>query len=311
MHEPTAPIRYLSSSQVRSLLPGIDDQLGLVRQAYRAVRRGDCQTPSLPELTPRPDGFTHALPAYIPDGDISSIKWVCGNSGNRGRGLPYISGLIVISDSATGRPVAVLDAAMITVARTAAASAVCVEAFARDEWSTVAIIGHGLQSRAHIEALSALNPEATFKVFSRRSPDPGGGLEPAPDPRSAAEGADVLVTGIPLEAKLDPQVSFDWLTPAALVLPLDDHASLAADVANRASTFLVDSLDDFAVRQRHGIFADWREPDGSVPESILGGRTTEGVTVCANQGIGVLDAVFAQFVVDAAERADAGALLDR
>jgi len=73
----------------------------------------------------------------------------------------------------------------------------------------------------------------------------------------------------------------------------------------------VDDLDDYHLRQLVGRFPGWREPDGAVGEAIQVGREVRGVIVCANQGMGLFDAVFARAVLDAAERDSAGVLLDR
>jgi alanine dehydrogenase len=305
------PLRYLSGSAVERQLPEIDKQLELVRSAYRALREGACETPATPEVAPRPGGFAHALPAYVSDGDITSVKWISGDSSNRERGLPYLSGLIIVNESETGLPIAILDASAITAARTAAASAVCVEAFG-GEWSRVAIIGYGVQAEAHIKALSSLNPEATFAVFSRRPLESEETrISFTGEARVAIDGADVVVTGMPLEVKLQPQIEFSWLGPRALVLPLDDDASLDASVANDCQAFFVDDLDDYRARQEANIFAGWRAPDRTIADVILDRAGTEGVVVCANQGMGVLDAVFARHVVDAADIAGAGTLLER
>jgi ornithine cyclodeaminase/alanine dehydrogenase len=312
LETPQTPIRYLPRSAVEALMPSLARQFELVEVAYGAMRDGTCETPATPEVAPRPGAFVHALPAYVADGDITSLKWIGGYPSNREHGLPYLSGLIIINDSATGLPVAVMDCAAITAARTAAVSAICVAAFARQGWSTVGIIGYGVQSEAHVAALSELNPSAAFRVFSRRSLDTRDRrLAAVPDPRAATEGADVVITGMPLEIKLEPPIAFDWLTDNALVLPLDDDASLDADVVNGAEEFYVDALDDYRLRQAVGRFPNWREPDAAVSQAVLDPRPTEGVTVCANQGIGVLDAVFAGFVLDSAERDGVGLMLDR
>ena len=306
------PIRYLPSSVVDALMPAQDEQLALVETVYRAIREGTCQAPASDELAPRPKAFAHALPAYVEEGDIVSVKWVSGNAGNRANGLPYQSSLIVVNDSESGLPMAVMDGSAITAARTAAVSVACVRSFAREGWSTVAIIGYGIQSVAHVKALAAVNESARFHVFSRRPLDVGDGrISAAPDPRAAIDGADVVITGMPLEETLQPPVAFDWLTADALVLPLDDDASLEGSVVNGSSAFYVDDIDDYRLRQAVGRFPGWREPDGAVGEAIPVGRGADGVIVCANQGMGLLDAVFARSVLDAAERDGAGVLLDR
>lgn len=306
------PVRYLPRAAVETLLPPLEQRLVLIESAYRALRDGTCEAPATPEISPRPGSIAHAMPAYVSEGDVTAVKWIVDNQANGERGLPLVSGLVIVNDSETGLPLAVMDAAAITVARTAAASAACVRAFANADWSEVGIIGFGVQAEAHIAALSELNPGASFRVFSRRrltADNPRVSF--VEGPRAAAEGPDVIITGRPLGTKLEPPVAAEWLQPSALVLPLDDDASLHADAVNRCELFLVDDPDDFRLRREHGIFAGWREPDGTVPDAVPEGRDVEGVIVCANQGMGVLDAVFARYVLEAAESAGAGALLER
>ena len=74
------------------------------------------------------------MPAYLRDEDVVALKWVAGYPANKERGLPYITGLIVLNDAETGLPLAVMDGAEITAARTAAASGVCVRGFAPGGW---------------------------------------------------------------------------------------------------------------------------------------------------------------------------------
>ena len=125
-------IVYLSRQEVADLLPPILDQIDLVEETYRAMARGRVELPPKPGVHPREDAFIHAMPAYLADADVASVKWVAGYPANKQRGLPYISGLIVVNDAETGFPTAVMDAAEITAARTAAASGVCIRRWAPD-----------------------------------------------------------------------------------------------------------------------------------------------------------------------------------
>jgi ornithine cyclodeaminase/alanine dehydrogenase-like protein (mu-crystallin family) len=95
---------------------------------------GEVEMPPKPGIHPRPDAFLHAMPAYLRSDDVAALKWVSGYPENPARGLPYISGLIVVNDAGTGVPEAIMDAAEITAARTAAASGACVRRFAPDGW---------------------------------------------------------------------------------------------------------------------------------------------------------------------------------
>lgn len=252
------------------------------------------------------------MSAYVAEEDVMAVKWVADFRSNTDLGLPLVSGLIVVNDSETGLPLAIMDASAITLARTAAASAACAMAFAPAGWSRVGIIGFGAQAVAHIELLSELNQEARFRVFSRRRFSvQDERVSFVGESRETAEGADVLITGRPLGTKLRPPVAADWLPPTALVLPLDDDVSVAPELVGRSDLFLVDDLDAFTLRRRDGAFAGWRDPDATVPEAILSGRAGEGLAVCANQGMAVLDAVFANQVLEAAESSGSGTFLER
>ena len=121
---------YLSRAEVADLLPPVHDQLDLDEETYRALAAGRIELPPKPGVHPRDDSFIHAMPAYLADEDVAALKWVSGYPGNKARGLPYISGLVVLNDAETGVPVAVMDAAELTGARTAAASGVSVRRWA-------------------------------------------------------------------------------------------------------------------------------------------------------------------------------------
>ena len=88
--------------------------------------------------------FIHAMPAYIPALRSIGIKWVGGYPENQNRGLPYITGLIVLNDDETGIPLTVMDCTWITGMRTGAATALAAKYLARPDSETVGILGCGL-----------------------------------------------------------------------------------------------------------------------------------------------------------------------
>ena len=135
----------------------------------------------------------------------------------------------------------------------------------------------------------------------------------APSARGAVEDADVVVTAIPLEARLTPPLEAEWLTTSALVLPLDDDASLAPSVSTKAASYYVDDLEDYAIREKAGHFTSWRDPDGSVAVASVADRPTHsnGITLCLNQGMGLFDALFAHAILERADGANIGIALER
>ncbi len=291
-------ILYLSRAEVTRLLPSLPEQLELARQTYVAHALGHAELPPKPGVHPREGAFIHAMPVYLADRDIAAVKWIGGSRANTSRGLPYLSGLIILNDGETGCPRAVLEAAEITGARTAAASAVCIAAFAPQDWSAAAIIGCGEQARHHLRAIEALNPTAQIRAFDRnieRARALGGRSSPCVSAREAAQGADVIITAIPLSRDGSPSVGVEALDRPVLVLPVDFDASVDACVPQQADLFLVDDEEQFEYYRRTGFFGGWPKPTATVG-NVLSSESRAERVVCCNLGIAALDAVFADAV---------------
>ena len=299
---------YLTRAEVARLLPAVDEQIDLVEETYRALAAGRVELPPKPGVHPRPDSFIHAMPAYLADEDVVAVKWVAGYPANKERGLPYITGLIVVNDAETGLPVAVMDAAEITAARTAAASGVCVRRWAPEGWGTAAVLGCGEQGRFHARLLAALNPDVRIRAYDRhpeRVAELPGDVEAAGSEREAVDGADVVVTAAPIVEDPRPPIGRDCLGERFLALPIDFDALVRPDVAESAELFLVDDVGQFEYYRELGHFKGWPPPDGSVGEALERDDFPARV-VCCNLGIGALDAAFAKRVLDAARASGTG-----
>ena len=98
-------------------------------------------------------GLVAAMPAYLPDPEMVAVKLVSLFPGNTT--LPTHQALVAVFSPDTGEPVALLDGTSITVARTAAASALSAELLAPPPPPPPAILGTGEQARAHAQALVA------------------------------------------------------------------------------------------------------------------------------------------------------------
>ena len=303
---------YLSRSEVASLLPEIPAQLDLVENTYRAVGAGRVELPPKPGIHPRKDSFIHAMPAYLRDEDVAALKWVAGYPANKERGLPYISGLIVVNDADTGLPTAVMDGAEITAARTAAASGVCVRRWAPDGWKVAAILGCGEQGRHHARVLSTLNPEVRIRAYDphpERIAKLEGQVEPAAAAAEAIEGADVVVSAGPIIEDPASPIEPEWLGSRWLGLPIDFDFYFSAEAVASADRFLVDDVDQFEYYRSLGHFEDWPAPEGSVGEALADGGVPARV-LCCNLGVGALDAAFAARVLAAAQEQGIGTELE-
>ena len=109
--------------------------------------------PPKPGIHTRPDSFIHAMPAYVKDPEVAGLKWVSGYPSNTAKGLPYITGLLVLNDPETGVPLAVMDCAWITAMRTGASAGICARYLARGDSEVAAIVGCGVQARTSVMAL--------------------------------------------------------------------------------------------------------------------------------------------------------------
>lgn len=308
----THPILYLSREEVAHLLPGLDEQIELVAATFAAHREGRIQLPPKPGVHPRPDSVVRALPVYLEEQDVAAVKWVGGFAGNRARGINFMNGLIILSSGDTGLPLAVVDAAEITAARTAAASGLCVRELAPPDWRRVAILGCGEQGRFHARLLRSLNADMELHAYDPH-PDRIAALDPHviahSDAESAVEGAEIVVTAGPIRSQPRPVVRTEHLAERFLALPLDFDSLVSSDVAVAADVFLVDDEGQFADQQRQGRFADWPAPHGPVGSTE---RTSRGGRVmCLNLGIGALDAAFAWHVYQSALRDGTGIRLPR
>jgi alanine dehydrogenase len=113
-----------------------------VRDGFVAYARGEWTMPAKVYVTNYPAGDFRAMPAL--GAGHALLKWVTSFPGNPARGLPTVTGLVLLSDAEDGRLLAVLDAAAVTALRTAAAAVLAAETLARDEAATWAVVGCGV-----------------------------------------------------------------------------------------------------------------------------------------------------------------------
>ena len=303
---------FLSRAEVGGLLPGILEQLDLVEHTYRSLAAGRVELPPKPGVHPRKDSFVHAMPAYLRDEDVVALKWVAGYPANKERGLPYITGLIVLNDPETGLPLVVMDGAEITAARTAAASGVCVRRFAPDGWRHAAILGCGEQGRFHASLLRALEPAVRIRAWDphpERIERLGAGVEAADSWEDAVADAEIVVTAGPIVADPPSALRPEYLGERWLALPIDFDFYAGAELVRAADLFLADDVGQFEYYRELGHFQDWPEPEGSMGEGLVREGSPERV-LCCNLGIGALDAAFASVVLERARAEGVGTELE-
>ena len=116
-----------------------------VRDAFVKHHNGEWQMPAKVYLTNEPHGDFRAMPAA--GNGIAILKWVTSFPPNRAKGLPVVEGVILVSDATTGEWLALVDGTAVTALRTGAAAAVATSTLARDDSTTIGLIGCGLHGR--------------------------------------------------------------------------------------------------------------------------------------------------------------------
>ena len=324
---PPGQILYLSRADVEAAAVPMSAIIERLEEAFREKGHGRVEMPPKPGIHPGPpgnDNFIHAMPALIGALGAAGVKWVSGFPGNPARGLPYISGLLILNDPETGLPAAVMDATWITAMRTGAATAVAVKRLARPGAATLGIIGCGVQARTNLEAVAAalpslsevrafdIHPERTARyVEEMRARFPRLRLEGMAGPRAAIEGTDIVVTAGPILRQPQPVVEAGWLAAGALGAPLDYDSYWKPEALRRADRFYTDDARQLLhtaaggayFRDIPAIYADL----GEVLAGLKDGRRDDRERlVCMSLGIAMDDMATAPLVLEAARRRGLG-----
>ncbi len=86
---------------------------------------------------------------------------------NAGGELPTHQAVIAVFDPETGRPDALLDGEAITATRTGAGSALATRLLAREDATTLAILGTGVQAHSHARAVTRVRAFEELRVAGR------------------------------------------------------------------------------------------------------------------------------------------------
>ncbi len=158
----------LSDAAVRQLLPP-DECAAAMRAALAALARGEVHQPLRTVIKPEgAAGLLGLMPAYLAGQDGAfAVKAICIFPGNPAAGLDSHQGVVLLSSARTGEPLALLNASAVTELRTAAVSAVATGLLARGDARELAIIGTGVQARAHALAISSSRRLAEVRVAGR------------------------------------------------------------------------------------------------------------------------------------------------
>jgi ornithine cyclodeaminase/alanine dehydrogenase-like protein (mu-crystallin family) len=286
------------------------DAYEAVREAFVAHARGEWTMQPKLYVTNYPAGDFRAMPAL--GGGHALLKWVTSFPGNPDRGLPTVTGLVLLSDAETGVLLAVLDAGAVTALRTGAAAVLA--AATLGQGGSIAVVGCGVNGAAAARTFAALGLElAVWDVDPARATTVATelGVNMAPS-RADALGADVVVTVTPGREILYPAGS---LRPGQHVSLMGadgpGKAEVAVEEIARARMF----CDDWEQASHGGELAAAVEA-GAVSRSdvtqlgdvlagvALGRRSDSEITLFDSTGLAIQDLAVAKAAVARVDELD-------
>jgi ornithine cyclodeaminase/alanine dehydrogenase len=302
---------YLSQADVASVGLTMPDIIVALEQMFREKGEGRVEMPPKPGIHTSPDAFIHAMPAYIPALKSAGVKWVSGYPENYKRGLPYITGLLILNDPQTGMPLAVMDCVWITAKRTGAATAVAAKYLARPNSEVVGILGCGVQGRSNLEALRVclplkrvlaydVDPQAQQRYVQEMHERLGLEVVPVREPKQAVAGCDIVVTAGPILRVPHATIKPGWFEPGSFASLVDFDSYWHPDALREADKFCTDDVPQLEHYREAGYFQDIPPIYADLGELVTGqkpGRETEAErTLACNLGLALDDMATAPLI---------------
>jgi thiomorpholine-carboxylate dehydrogenase len=297
-------VRYLDEASVRAVLAW-EPLFAAMERALAAFSVGRVLQPVRSMLTIEEGRRYLGIMPAVAEPEMG-LKLVSFYPGNAGTGIPTHFAMILLFRSDTGEPLAVMDGRLITEMRTAAVSAAVTRHLAAPESQVLALIGSGVQARAHLAALSRVRSFDEVRVWSRtqehaRRFAKEHGVQAAPNAEAAVRDADVVVTAT--DAR-EPIVRGAWLKPGAHVnavgSPRPNWRELDDEAMHKGVLF-VDSRD--AVLHEAGDVILSKAPIYAEVGEIFAGTKPKppsgSTTVFKSVGIAAEDIAAARLAYDA------------
>jgi ornithine cyclodeaminase/alanine dehydrogenase len=316
---------YLSRADVEAVALDMRTMIDLLEHAFAEKGAGRIEMPPKPGIHTQPDAFIHAMPAYIPALHAAGIKWVSGYPANQERGLPYISGLLILNDDVTGLPLSVMDCTWITAYRTGAATALSAKYLARPHAQTAGILACGVQGRTNLEALAALFPlrrAYIYDVDKQRqesyAAEMGAKLAleivQVQEPRLAVVESDLVVTSGPILKHPTPSIEEGWLQRGAFGSAVDFDSYWQPRAMAQMDRIATDDHAQFHYYRSIGYFGQTPDPYADLGELVAGiqpGRQDDAErTLAINLGLALDDMAVAPEVYRRAVAAGIGSWLE-
>ncbi|MEM0459841.1 MAG: ornithine cyclodeaminase family protein [Thermofilaceae archaeon] len=206
-----------------------------------------------------PKGHIIAMPAYLKELNVAGIKWAAGFYTNPEIGLPHGLDVVVLSDAETGRPLAVMEGALITAVRTGAVAGVGAKYLSPEGAATATIVGAGVVGRAAAHCIARALPSVELRIYDliRGKAEAVArevGAKVAEKLEEAVKGSDIVVTATTARS---PVVRDSWLKRDVACIEIGKNEFEEATVL-RADRIVVDYWEQIKSREWVSLTQLWK-----------------------------------------------------
>lgn len=322
-------IVFLSESDVQAAI-SMPETMAIVESAFRDLALGQATLlPRVSEKMPGTAGIFRILAATLPAQKMFGLKTLTGFPGRRLENEVYFA--ILLFELGSGALRAVVSANYLTGLRTGAASGVAAKHLGREDARSLGIVGTGVQAWFQAEAILAVRPVRTIKVFSRDSSKSDAFVSRLQESfdmdartvgsaEAAVRGSDLVITATTASA---PVIRGEWLAPGTHVSAIGANtrskSELDADCFRRARV-VADSREqvlDESGDLREAVESGRVSPDvvyaelGELAAGLKQGRTSpEEITIFKSVGVALQDVAVAASLFEMARSRGLGTQLD-
>ena len=323
-------LRVLTAADVERVLDP-DELVEALAGAFARLSAGEVSMPQrIAVEVPERRGAVLLMGAHLEGRPSLTTKLVSLFPDNPKDGPPTHQAAVLVFDAATGTPAALMDGTSVTELRTAAGSRLATRLLARSDAGVLAIVGTGVQARAHARALARERRWAEVRIAGRDESAAerlAGALRDelslpvvaADSVGAALAGADVVCA---TTAATEPVVRRDALEPGVHVnsvgyttagREVDAETVRDALVVVESRAAAMAESNDIRWAIRDGVAAE--DPVhaelGEIVAGIRPGRTgPDQITLYKSMGVAAEDDAAAALALAGAERQGAGAVVE-
>jgi len=320
----------LNQKEVKELIPlsEIGQVIDCTEKAFLDYGQGKVQMPPKNYLYFKQyNGDLRIMPAFATDLDMAGTKIVSVHPSNPQKGLPTVMAVIILNDSKTGFPLALMDGTYITGMRTGAAGAIAVKYLARQNARTLGVVGAGKQALFQIAAISKVRQlekifvadinKKNIEILANQLKEIGIEIQEASLEETAKQ--EILVTTTPSEK---PIIKKEWIIPGTHINAIGADASGKEELEPEILQAAKLVIDDWAQSSHSGEInvpfhkgiitkEDIYSSLGKIVNSEKIGRgNDQEITVFDSTGLAIQDLFTANLVYRKAEERHLGKEVD-